>query len=319
MRYQFSSVSSETLRARRIAPPLITMTLLAVSVLLTPGKACGVMFQSVGPTPFGDDVHSAMLDPYPAIAVSSIPASPPTPAGQCVWINTGTDQFKKDNPADGSGPTHEGWTFNWAGVDAEAKVEGGIKILDYFPYVVTPPAVTLANGTVYPKGDPGELGGAVINLSYTPGLNGAPVINNLHWIQALTGIRRGVAVPQILDTGPAFESQSTTTPFYDTAGGAAGTFGTNQGYFFDRPLINENEYEGNPVASVQFQVVLASDSTATDAKGVVQHTVTLYGGEWWGFTYTASDVPEPSMFVLLAFGGSGLFVFRKMTSRKRAA
>ena len=65
----------------------------------------------------------------------------------------------------------------------EAKVEAGISILDYFPYVITKPSVTTGDGDVYPVGPTSEPGGAVFNLKYTPQA-GAPVINNLHWIQA---------------------------------------------------------------------------------------------------------------------------------------
>src|SRR5947207_11136213 len=102
----------------------------------------------------------------------------------------------------------------------EAKVEAGINVLDYFPYVVNQPAVTAANGTIFAGTGPGEFGGAVINLSYTPtAANGAPVLSHPHWIQALTGTRRGVATgggTPILDTpfnggGSAFTSQSNLT------------------------------------------------------------------------------------------------------------
>src|SRR5262249_21190554 len=163
------------------------------------------------------------------------------------------------------------------------------------PFAVTQPSITAGNGSVRPQGPTGELGGAVINLKYTP-VEGAPAINNLHWIQAIGGpsTRRGDAVPTILDTGEAYTSQSTVTPFYDTSGGAAGTLPNGGGWFVDRPLINENEYESNPVASIQFQVVLASDTQTIDRNGVVQNDLTLYGGYWWGFTYSAYDTPEPA-------------------------
>jgi hypothetical protein len=148
------------------------MILLAAGVLFSPSKACGAMFQTVGPTPFGDDFNSATLNPYPAIAVSTIASNPP---GQCDWINTGLNAFIAANPANGSGPSGQGWSYTWAGAAQEAKVEAGIKILDYYPYVVTPPQVTAAPGSkptvanpngaaVIPTGASGERGGAVINL-----------------------------------------------------------------------------------------------------------------------------------------------------------
>jgi hypothetical protein len=65
-------------------------------------------------------------------------------------------------------------------------------------------------------------------------------------------------------------------------------------------------------------VILAGD-VQTMVNGVTQNAVTLYGGEWWGFTFSAVDVPEPSTFVLLAFGGSGLLVVRSRTTKRPAA
>src|SRR5262249_38527402 len=147
--------------------------------------------------------------------VSTIASNPP---GQCAWINTGLAAFLAANPLKGgkNNPSHQTWKFTWAGAAEEAKVEAGIKILDYFPYVVHAPQVTAAPGSdpkpgdpthakVFPQGPSGELGGAEINLQYTP-RPGAPVIDqpsenvHLHWIQAYTGTTWGVAFPPLLDT-----------------------------------------------------------------------------------------------------------------------
>jgi hypothetical protein len=305
------------------------MTLLVVSVVLSPSKARGDMYQVAKPMPYGDDIHMASLNPYPDIKISTIASDPP---GQCAWINTGLDNFKKVNPMDGSGDSKAGWKFTWAGAAVEAKVEAGIKILDYYPYVVTPPKAKTASGVDLPAKNPGELGGAVINLQYTAQKD-VP-IKNLHWIQALTGTLWGNPTgggTPILDTGPAYKSQSTITPFYDvnddgTPYPYAGTYGAGNAFFLDRTIVPEfdsyftnQEYESNPVASVQFQVILAGDNVTTDDKGVTQHDVTLYGGEWWGFTYEAIETPEPSTFLLITVGGSGLLFFRSIRRRRRAA
>ncbi|HUO08000.1 MAG TPA: PEP-CTERM sorting domain-containing protein [Phycisphaerae bacterium] len=320
MQTQVSGAGRAALRARRIAFP-VTMVLAGVSVSLLAGNARGVTFQNAGPTVNGDDSITATANPYPLIPVSTIPAGGGTPAGQCVWINTGLNNFITANPSNGTGPTGQGWSYSWAGVAQEAKVEAGINILDYYPYVVTPPAVTTADGTNYPAGAPGELAGAVFNISYTPTVaNGAPVLTNPRWIQALTGVRRGTNTgtppgTPILDTpfnggGSAFVSQSNLTPFYDPLG-SAGTYGANNAFFMDEPVINENEYESNPVASVQFQAVLATVAQTVDANGITQNAITLYGGEWWGFSYSATDVPEPAACVMLMFGAGGLFLRRR--------
>ena len=319
MRSPVQSLCWERSRARRIAPPLV-MVLFALAV--SPGNAFGVTAQNDGPLLWGDDFHSASTNPFPLIPVSSIGGPNP---GQCPWINTGLNNFIVANPSNGTGPTGQGWSYSWAGVATEASVEAGINILDYYPYAVTPPAVTTANGSNFAAGNPGELGGAVFNISYTPTVaNGAPVINGLRWIQALTGTRRGTQTgtppgTAILDTpfnggGSAFTSQSNLTPFYDPLG-AAGTYGANNAWFFDEPLINENEYEQNPVASVQFQVILSTDTQTVDGNGITQNALTLYGGEWWGFTYSAVEVPEPVSCLLVTLGAFGILFRRPMLKR----
>ena len=256
------------------------------------------------------------VSPYGAIAVSSI-ASPP---GQCSWINAGLDAFITANPLDGSGPSGSAWSYTWAGVAAEAKVEAGLSITDYFPFVVTQPSVTTAKptGGVRPEGPTNELGGAVFNLKYTP-KDDAPAIANLHWIQAYTGSLYGTAFGPILDNDPAhpYSAQAADSPFYDSQY-FAGTLAGGGGYFIDRPYVFENEYESNPVVSAQFQVILADDTT-TVVDGVTKHALTLYGGYWWGYTYTAVETPEPSTIVLASLGGVTLLLGRRLGARKRAA
>ena len=165
-------------------------------------------------------------------------------------------------------------------------------------------------GGVRPQGPTDELGGAVFNLKYTPQA-GAPAITNLHWIQAYTGSIYGNAFGPILDNNPSgpYSSQTNDSPFYDTQY-FAGTL-TNGGYFIDRPYVFENEYETNPVVSSQFQVVLANDAISV-VGGVVSNSVTLYGGEWWGYTFSAVDVvPEPTAAALFVIGALGCFLVRR--------
>jgi len=305
------------LQALRIGSLLATI-LFAATVLLFPHNVCGDTFASTNGV-FGDDNLSCTLSPYPAIAVSSI-LNPP---GQCSWINTGLNNFITANPTNGSGPTGESWSYSWAGVATESNVEAGINILDYKPFVATPSSFTDGRGTNIAAGASGELGGALINLSYTPtAANGAPVINNLHWIQALNGTLygnpTGGGMP-ILDTpfnggGSAYTSQSNLTPFYDTLGYAGTYAGGTNGFFVDRPQVPENEYETNPVAAVQFQVVLASDAVSVSGT-LTNNALTLYGGEWWGYNFSATDVPEPSACWLVIVAGTGiLFLRRKQRS-----
>ncbi|HEV3023691.1 MAG TPA: hypothetical protein VGX76_14550, partial [Pirellulales bacterium] len=187
--------------------------LLAVGVLLSPSDARGgPIFPFVGPKLFGDDLHWATVDPFPPTPISTITSDAP---GESPWINTGLAAFMAANPANGSGPSGQAWTFNWAGAAAEAAVESGIKILAYYPWVVTPPRVGAANGGVLRRGAAGEQGGAVLSLKYTP-QPGTLRIPNLQWIQAYTGTLYGAAVPQLLgnDRSHPFASQSNLSPWY---------------------------------------------------------------------------------------------------------
>ncbi|MBI2826132.1 MAG: PEP-CTERM sorting domain-containing protein [Planctomycetia bacterium] len=331
MRHQITGTRSVTPRARHIVPLLTAMMLLAGGVLLAPSNAYGGTQQQDGPRIFGDDINTSTANPYPAIAVSTIQTMPP---GQCPWINTGLATFLAANPANGSGPSGEAWTFTWAGAAQEAQVEAGITTIDYYPWVISEPTAYTANGATYAgDGLMGERGGAVLNLKYIP-QPGAPAMNNLRWIQGLNGTIRGTALATGLDnfTDATFTTRDNSSPFYDggLTPGTAGTLaltnpaqpGRGQGgWFLDVPKINENEYEGSPVASVQFQVILADDTRTLGGNGVWQNAVTLYGGVWWGFEYTASDmgVPEPATYVLLILGGIGLLFVRRKTGKKQAA
>jgi hypothetical protein len=278
----------------------ITMILLTGGILLWPSLASAALIPTTVEQWGVDDYNTSTLNPSPAIAVSSIASVPP---GQCVWINTGMDTFVA---------SHAGWSYSWAGATEEAKVEAGITIQDYYAWVVKIPAVTDGGGNNYPGNNTlQDVGGAVLKLQYTPP-DGAHDFtaagHELHWVQGLRAH---------YDTYAAGEYQVRldgvgATPFYDTLG-AAGTLPGGGGYFLDRPFNTESEpLEKNPVADVQFQVVLADYNTATKA-------VTLYGGEWWGYTYNAVDalVPEPATLMMLAFGGIGLLMFRRV-SRKQS-
>jgi hypothetical protein len=309
------------------------MMLLITSFSISPSLALGDFVSNTASVsaPFGDDQHTSTLNPYPFIPVSTITyVGHPELNGQCSWINTGLSAFK-------AAPGNSGWTWNWAGVAQEAASEKGISLVPYRydfgdgkgtqtysgynPFVVRCPEVTAAPGTgiSFPATAPGEYGGAVINLQYTPQPDleiGIKKGHSLHWIQAYTGTLWGHTIPPLLDNDPdnPYRAQSGVTPFYDEVTRAAGTLTGGGGYFDDRPLIPEfdsfwthKEYESNPVASLQYQVVLADFDEA-------EKHITVYGGVWWGFTYSAVDIPnpEPSSCFLMALGGGGLLIFRRM-------
>ena len=331
MRCLHWKASSDTVKKTRA----LSIILLAAGLMLSPtlASAANITGPASVSAVIGDDNNTSTLNPYPLIPISSITyAGNPALNGQCTWINTGLNNFIAANPNDGSGPSGAGWSYTWAGVAQEAAVEKGLALYSYTyngdtyngynPWVGTQPSVKSADGSTGASGiTNAEVGGAVINLKYTVGLNDAPAITNLHWIQAYTGTLYGNAFGPILDNDPAhpYSAQASNTPFYDVPY-AAGTL-ADGGWFRDRPYVTENEYELNPVVSSQFQVVLVGDTTSQTATGpggamVTQHALTLYGGYWWGYEYTAADVPEPSSIVFVSMGFIG---FAVTWSRRRSS
>jgi hypothetical protein len=114
-----------------------------------------------------------------------------------------------------------------------------------------------------------------------------------------------------------------TTPLYIASGGIGGVIAgqPNATWMFDNPDDCENSNtprvpglnegdsqsciggtDGTILASqVDFQTFIA-----TDTVNGTNHTVTLYGGESWGYQYSNSDVPEPATFMLV--GGNLIFI-----------
>jgi len=242
---------------------------------------------TAGPSRGVDDWNISSLNPSTVIPVSTIPGA------QCPWINTVLDAFDL---------AHPGWTYQWATKSQMATVEEGITILDYYAYVVTQPDVTAGDGNVYESQKPGisDLGGAVFNIKYTP-VADAPTFADLHWVQAYDQTTKGIS-------STALDNNGADTPFYDDLG-TAGELAGGGGWFLDTPFDVEKEYELNPVSSVQFQVVLADYSQANKE-------ITLYGGEWWGYTYAATEVPEPSSLAICCIAGLMMLGVRKLLKKE---
>jgi hypothetical protein len=202
--------------------------------------------------------------------------------------------------------SHPGWSYSWASQTDIATVEKGISILDYYAWVVTEPDPATSAPPTDPdyhlgidpilqnNGNFNDVGGAVFSLSYTP-VAGAPVIADLHWVQAVGGSLYGQRIKSLdNDSDP-------DSPFYDT-NFSAGDLPNGGGWFFDRPWQLEQEYEDNPVTHQNFQVALASYDANTD-------TVILYGGYNWGYRYTAEEnppfsTPEAGNTLVLLFVGA---------------
>src|SRR5262249_14096159 len=85
MCYTCTSELDRKARGSRTGWPSPLVVVLAAGVLIWPSHAgAGMTFQTVT-KPYGDDDLTSTLNPYKAIAVSTIASNPP---GQCAWINT---------------------------------------------------------------------------------------------------------------------------------------------------------------------------------------------------------------------------------------
>jgi hypothetical protein len=219
---------------------------------------------------YGDDIHTSILAPLNYVT------------SQTPWVNSALSNWV----AKASTP---GWNFNWdpSGPN-NMTVLSDVGVSNYYAWVVYQGGVPLPRGITTGVLGPKEIGGAVIGLGFKPtvgGLNPDPLADvKVHWLQAFQSVLRGVTNNGVVDN-----NGTNTTPFYDGVTDAAGT-----NYFVDVPAITENEYEANPIASVTFQLFLATDSF--DQTGTAPHNVTIYAGLSWGYTYSAADYVELPMF-----------------------
>ncbi len=225
-----------------------------------------------------DDFNTSTLKPSPAIPVFS-----------CPWIDSGLAAWLAAVP-----DRVNNWRFSYSSL---TNLNRDLTINDYFAWVVDEPTVTAPDGAQYGGRFHEDRGGAVFSLTYTP-QPGDPA--DIHWIQAVSADYNG-ATDIHLDN--PFDR---TVPFYDPAG-ASGRLPNGTSWFLDIPSAPENEIE-DFYANVEFQVLLAVDNV--NPTGF--HSVTLYGGEWWGYQYRTADVgpvPEPATFLLV--GTSGLLTIWK--------
>jgi len=289
---------------------------LALGLLTVPAVSSHAQIGPATATGYGpDDFDSSTLTPYPVITVGAGTTVP-----QCPWINSGL--------ANSGFTAANGWVFTWA--NDISFLQPALTINTYTPWVVNNNAGTNnmigGDGVNYNRNvNNQDAGGADFQLTYTP--TGSAPTNNLHWIQAYQESFNGGAYSVSLDNfggvgGSSFKGTN-ASPFYDgfqTNGvrGASGigTLTNNGSWFLDIPYDFEaftnfsNAGAGEESltnTSVQFQVVLSSDTIIGGT-----NFVTIYGGDWWGYTYSNFDaVPEPSLLGLVAVAGAAWILRRR--------
>ncbi len=176
----------------------------------------------------------------------------------------------------------------------------------YSAWVVSNDAITGFNGQQYSRPVNGQdAGGADFEVGYSNNLYTDPLPGQVSFLQIYRQSINGGPYTYSVDNGG-----SLTNPFYVGSGGVGGVTVVNDNtiaWLLDIPFDCENGLsgpdEGNPCAGgadesrlsadVQFQVFLTLD-TVNQGK----HSVSIYGGETWGYLYTNSDdAAEPSLLL----------------------
>jgi hypothetical protein len=223
---------------------------------------------------------------------------PLTPITSSSWLGTALVNFNFT--------VENGWFLDWSNAHPENWSVSEVA------WVVTSPAFTDPAGNDHNRDIvKQDAGGVNFQLSYEPQAPEDPPVANVHFLQ-------------VLDWTYGWDSQSYeeiwvdngmggpvngSNPFYDLPqpGQEAGIHGITDGaaWMYDTPYDEELEREDFWACNL-FQTFLAVDNFANGT-----HTVTLYGGIEWGYTYSTSDVPEPASLGLLGLGGLAIMRRRR--------
>lgn len=299
-------MSTSTVFRRRVHNGYRWITYAGAALVLALPSFLGAGTISVS-QPAGDDINTSTI----------FSASYQT---YCNWILQGLTTL-------GYTPAN-GYNFAFAGSTLAPDVPNipasDLKVVNYFPWVVTDPGLTDLGGTERrrPVTDQ-EAGGARFELKYTPraGSNDPTSVN---WLQAyLQNINGAGFSSGILDNGGAKQKDG-GSPYYN-AQGVAGTLPNNVAWMEDGPYTCESGGASNADCSggtddawtseaVKFQTFVVG-ANPVDIGGT--NYLILYGGEQWGYTYSSVDIPtpEPALGILggilaLAFAVTKLYLSR---------
>jgi hypothetical protein len=197
----------------------------------------------------------------------------------------------------------------------------------YTPWVVTSPDIKSPGGTTYNRGVVNQdAGGLNILLSYLP-VDGDPL--SVNFLQAYTIDLNGKS----LTNGTMDNGTAGAVPYYNKTG-AAGTDNNDnatvplvaaldtRAWLLDTPYICESGFSPGGTSCPattpandetitsyvdMFTTFIEADKPYTDPVSKVTSTYqVLYGGLTWGFTYTATDAPEPAVWALMLLGFFGV-------------
>lgn len=247
-------------------------------------------------TGFGVDDHNvSTLVPYPATFVSGGAI-----ASTALEAALATSAF--------NGST---WNFNFA--DPTTIPASSLTVNTYTAWVVTNDPTDDPGGTSQTQEVMGQdAGGANFAMTYTPRANSTdPAAGSIHFLQLYRESINGGADTYAIDNAGA------DVPWYDELGisdiGAASSWLFDIPYTCEAGLTSNDDCTGGvdeaqTSANVEFWSYVAVDTMNAGVNDVV-----LYGGENWGYDYTAVDnfVAEPTSLVMLATGGLLLGTIRR--------
>jgi PEP-CTERM motif len=209
--------------------------------------------------------------------------------------------------------------------------DSAFEISTYKPWVVNSPDLESNGGTTYNRGVTNQdAGGVNILIDYIPTGSDPTTVNFLQAYEVK--INNGAPIYD-MDNGTAG-----AVPYYN-ATGASGTdsndkngvpldASTVEARMLDTPYVCESGFSGTGTGCPA--TTAANDETITsyndlfdtfiEADGTYDGKTyqVLYGGFRWGFDFTATDVPEPSTWAMLALGFVGLGAIGYRQSRKPA-
>jgi hypothetical protein len=212
--------------------------------------------------------------------------------------------------------------------------QSDFNINTYTPWVVNSPNLVSPGGTTYNRGVVNQdAGGVNILITYTPG-RGDPTTVNFLQAFSVTSPNLNGGMPIIaMDNGgrggPYYNQNGASgTDANDTNGVPLNAMGSSA-WMLDTPYVCESGFGamgmGCPATTPMTDEFIPSYvdvfNMFIESNQVFMGTTyqVLFGGFSWGFTYTATDVPEPSTWAMVALGFAGLGAIGYRQSRKPAA
>ena len=215
--------------------------------------------------------------------------------------------------------------------------DNSIEISAYTPWVVNSPNLVSNGGTTYNRGVTNQdAGGLNILIDYIPIGTDPTSVNFLQAYEIKSPSLNGGKPIIAMDNGTAG-----AVPYYN-ATGASGTDSNDtngvpldasnvEAWMLDTPYVCESGFSGTgtgcPATTAANDETITSYDDTFDTFIEADQTYkgktyqVLYGGFRWGFTFTATDVPESSTWAmfLLGFAGLGLVGYHKAKAVRLAA